>query len=123
VIDSPKPEEKLAHRVWEHITTLMGKRKAKDQALIIRLAVKFCGGCNPSFDRGKVIQILRQNLAGVRWVLAEEEADFLVLINGCLSSCADRPEVKRRVAASVTVRGNSIVDMILEEQRKISGNP
>ncbi len=77
--------------------------------LLPRLAIKFCGGCNPAIERGELARIIRQGLAdGVRWVSAEEEVDLLLIICGCLTACADRADVKEKAAQSLVVAGRTI---------------
>ena len=74
-----------------------------------RLAIKFCGGCNPAIERGQLARIIRRDLAaGVRWVSAEEEVDLLLIICGCLTACADRTEVKEKAAHSLAIAGPTI---------------
>jgi hypothetical protein len=76
--------------------------------LLPRLGVKFCGGCNPEIDRGLVAGEIRKELAGeVLWVPGDEEADFLLIINGCRTACADTPETCSR-RPTVVVSAESI---------------
>jgi hypothetical protein len=74
-----------------------------------RLAIKFCGGCNPAIERGQLAGIIRRDLADeVRWVAAEEEVDLLLIICGCLTACADRTEVKEKAVQSLAIAGSTI---------------
>lgn len=53
--------------------------------------VKFCGGCNPRYDRGKALTALKEYFhEKVDLVNAEEgvEYDFLLVIGGCTNCCA-----------------------------------
>lgn len=53
--------------------------------------VKFCGGCNPRYERGKALESLKEYFAGkVEFVNAEEGKtyDFLLIIGGCTNCCA-----------------------------------
>jgi hypothetical protein len=60
-----------------------------------RLALRFCGGCNPIIERGVVGQKIRENLASeVKWVSGDDEKDFLLIINGCRTACADTNEIR-----------------------------
>ncbi len=55
------------------------------------VGVKFCGGCNPRYDRGKAYEAIKKELAGTaELVIAEEggEYDFLLVIGGCTNCCA-----------------------------------
>jgi hypothetical protein len=73
-----------------------------------RLAVKFCGGCNPEIDRGRIAQGVCEELAGetIR-VSGEEEPGFLLIINGCRTACADTPET-RSGRPAVVVAGETV---------------
>lgn len=102
-------EEKLAREAMAQIRRWMENRAAASRDFIPpRLAVKFCGGCNPSFERTAVAQILRRDLPEVSWVLPEEEADLLIIINGCLGSCAERPEVVATALENLMIRKQSV---------------
>ena len=55
------------------------------------IGVKFCGGCNPRYDRGKAFETIKQRLQGeAEFVIAEEGApyDYLLVIGGCTNCCA-----------------------------------
>jgi hypothetical protein len=109
VNEVPSEEEKLAQEALTHIRGWLGKRAAACRRISVpRLAVKFCGGCNPSFERIAVAQILHRALPEVCWVLPEEEADLLIIINGCLGSCAERPEVQERADENLIIRNHSV---------------
>lgn len=59
-----------------------------------RIAVRFCGGCNPVIERGWVVQRIREELAGeVTWVSRDEKMDLLLIVNGCPTACSDRDEI------------------------------
>jgi hypothetical protein len=90
-----------------------------------RLAIKFCGGCNPVIERGQLARIIRRDLAkGVRWVSAEEEVDLLLIISGCPTACADRTEVKEKAAQSLVIAGPTVFFIQNEKETKkgSSGN-
>jgi len=74
-----------------------------------RLTVKFCGGCNPQVDRGFILQTIREELLGqVLWVAWGEEADLLLVLNGCPVSCADREDVKEKGRRILMISGNIV---------------
>ncbi|MBE6034505.1 hypothetical protein [Aminipila sp.] len=57
----------------------------------MRCGVRFCGGCNPRYDRGKALVTLEEGLKGeVDFVIAEENVlyDLLLVIGGCTNCCA-----------------------------------
>ena len=52
--------------------------------------VKFCGGCNPRYDRGKALLSIKEHFgADLRFAYAEEglPCDLLLYIAGCVSRC------------------------------------
>jgi hypothetical protein len=65
----------------------------------VRIGVKFCGGCNPGYDRRAayedVVRVVaeRAELAGAGVVFERAEVgvmyDFLLVIGGCANRCAD----------------------------------
>ena len=54
-------------------------------------AVKYCGGCNPRYDRTGALAELKAALPGVRCVAAAagQGADALLVLCGCTARCAD----------------------------------
>ncbi len=61
----------------------------------MRIAVKYCGGCNPGIERGELVFQLAQSIQAEQlgWSLVsfhDEEYDCLVVINGCAVGCAGK---------------------------------
>ncbi len=57
----------------------------------MKCGVKFCGGCNPKYDRGAAYEIIKQNLQDeIQFEHAQEGIiyDILLIIGGCTSCCA-----------------------------------
>lgn len=104
-------EETLAREALSRIRKwLPERRQGGKHPLPPRLAIKFCGGCNPEIDRGSVAQRIREELAGeALWVSGEEEADFLLIINGCRTACADTGE-NRSGRPAVVVSAEAVGD-------------
>lgn len=53
--------------------------------------VRFCGGCNPRYERGDALERIRKYFSGrVDFRYAEEGVmyDLLLVIGGCSSCCA-----------------------------------
>ena len=55
-----------------------------------KIGVKYCGGCNPTYERVEVIQQVQSSLGDRFLFLSFEQKGLngLLLINGCLRSCA-----------------------------------
>ncbi|MDR1396265.1 MAG: hypothetical protein LBJ14_00805 [Desulfarculales bacterium] len=59
-----------------------------------KIAVKFCGGCNPAYDRGEIVARLRREYpeAAVTFISQDEswpQSDLCLIITGCRESCLD----------------------------------
>ncbi len=61
----------------------------------MKIAVKYCGGCNPSIDRSNLVGQLAMLLADAHpdWklvTLSETEYDVVLLVNGCPVGCVQK---------------------------------
>lgn len=67
----------------------MGLRNHK--VLKLRVGIKYCGGCNPEYDRVAIVEHIRQSLKDkIEIVGAEsEDVDLILSVNGCSTACAD----------------------------------
>ena len=57
----------------------------------MRCGVKFCGGCNPKFDRGQAVRELRSRVGDEAELCYAEEGvpyDALLVVSGCPNCCA-----------------------------------
>lgn len=53
---------------------------------MLRCTVKFCGGCNPRYDRGAVYQAVRDALADTAMFASPQDGeryDVLLIVRGC----------------------------------------
>ncbi|MDO4615012.1 MAG: hypothetical protein Q4B15_05210 [Lachnospiraceae bacterium] len=53
---------------------------------MLHCTYKFCGGCNPRYDRGKAYKQIAEKLAGAAEFSApreEDQYDVLLIIRGC----------------------------------------
>ncbi len=65
----------------------------------MKCGVRFCGGCNPRFDRGKAYEEIREALKGeLAFEYASEEETYVVLlvIGGCTNCCASYDQYRTR---------------------------
>lgn len=58
----------------------------------LRIAVKYCGGCNTAIERGELVSRLAEILSRQKpdWQLvlvSDEPWDVLLLVNGCAIGC------------------------------------
>ena len=89
---------------------------------VIRIGLKYCGGCNPSYDRVEYLQEV-QEAAGNRfeWVPAADGGfTTVLLICGCDKRCAEMPEYEESGHRVITVKDGDkvpteIISLILQE--------
>lgn len=57
----------------------------------MKVAIKYCGGCNPFYDRVALVRRIKTRLAGrVEFVAAgHEQIDLVLAVEGCKTACAD----------------------------------
>jgi hypothetical protein len=57
----------------------------------MKVAIKYCGGCNPDYDRVALVKRIEERLIGkVEFVSAEDEnIDLVLAVEGCNTACAD----------------------------------
>lgn len=74
------------------------------------MALKYCGGCNPSFDR--VDYVLKIKIAAgqsIEWVILDEaDFDAVLLVNGCDTECSHKTVDFCRYKQTVTVKNDGI---------------
>ncbi len=57
-----------------------------------RVGIRYCGGCNPFYERVEMIQRV-QSLLENRFIFAvhdPQDSDIMVLVSGCPRACADK---------------------------------
>jgi len=57
----------------------------------MRVGLKYCGGCNPEYDRVALVRHIEESLQGrVKFVSPEsEDIEILLAVEGCSTACAD----------------------------------
>ena len=57
----------------------------------MKVAIKYCGGCNPDYDRVALVKRIEERLIGkVEFVSAENDnIDPVLAVEGCKTACAD----------------------------------
>ena len=58
--------------------------------------IKYCGGCNPRFNRTAFLAKLKKSCPEIDFAYVQSDFvyDHLIVINGCLSRCADITRIK-----------------------------
>jgi hypothetical protein len=77
----------------------------------IVIGIKYCGGCNPHIDRKKLVQEI-EKLLPPEFVFTKKSSskswDLGILVCGCPTACADKPEFKNLARKWIVVAGNSV---------------
>ncbi|MGA2731700.1 MAG: hypothetical protein ABSG35_03695 [Syntrophobacteraceae bacterium] len=87
-----------------------------------RIALKYCGGCDPGFDRVEYFKQI-QNAAGdlIEWVsLDDRDLETVLVICGCDTACPVENRVLTACRSIVSIRDNKrnpaeIVQSLLSE--------
>ena len=105
-------EEKLAREGLEKIRVWLEKEKeGRGGRFTPRLAIKFCGGCNPVLERGDLARKVRGGLPASQWVSWEEEPDLVLIINGCPTACAERAEIQENAGAFLGIQPEGVSEI------------
>ena len=66
---------------------------------VLKCGVKYCGGCNPRYDRSQALEEIKSRAGGrVSFDYAKEDTtyDVLLVIGGCASCCASYETYKAK---------------------------
>jgi len=78
----------------------------------MKLFIKYCGGCNPSINRRKLVNEVLNLLKSCTVVeITLENADVGLVVGGCSVCCINIDEVKDR-ASELVVVGGTLVDYV-----------
>lgn len=55
----------------------------------MKIGIKYCGGCNPRYDRGMEMLHLKEKFKEIQWVSGNEHevCDFWLIVCGCSRAC------------------------------------
>ena len=85
------------------------------------VGIKYCGGCNPRWERGSAAARLREAFPDVRIVRAgENPADLVAVVCGCHVACADHSGLEGRCGKLVLTGEADCVRLI--ELARTAGN-
>ena len=93
--------------------------------------VKYCGGCNPRYDRGGALRKIKDHFEGrqpggqdskgpIEFQYAEEGIDYdvLLVISGCTNNCASVKQYKTKKGI-VGIWDGGQIDQAIEELEKL----
>ena len=58
---------------------------------MLKVGIKYCGGCNPDYDRVAFFKSIEKRLRGQAQFVSPEETDvdLILAVEGCRTACAD----------------------------------
>jgi hypothetical protein len=80
---------------------------------MVRIGVKYCGGCNSFINRSKLVREIERLLPRDFSLTTDRSSqpwDIGILVCGCPSACADKPEI-RDVARRWIVVAGGLIDL------------
>lgn len=90
---------------------------------MIKTVIKFCGGCDPVYDRVEYGNRIRQAGSGlVEWMSLDETVyDTLLIINGCEKACpeVDLGPFKKKVISLIDnlIDPESVIQKIIKPRK------
>jgi hypothetical protein len=87
---------------------------------MIKIGVKYCGGCNPRFERGKLFHSIKSRLKEAHFEHAKEGVNYdaLLVISGCTNNCASFQQYKYNKGV-VNIKDSSELDRAVKELREL----
>ena len=86
-----------------------------------RIGVKFCGGCNPNYERGQYWESVKEAAADeVTWVGADHpDPDTMLVICGCPTACPEKAANPADFSQLIVIRdGRPTPEGIVKEIRE-----
>jgi len=75
----------------------------------MRLRIKYCGGCNPSINRSKLVnQVLDEVRSMTNIEIVNDAADVGLVVAGCPVCCVNVQEIEDQADQWVIVGGNTV---------------
>ncbi len=92
----------------------------------MKIGIKYCGGCNPRYDRTNIIERLKRDLPESEVFAAAPAADmdYVVVVCGCRSACALVDGLIGRHGRAILTESDAYEGLLNELeriQRKIKG--
>jgi len=79
----------------------------------MKIYVKYCGGCNPRFDRKRLAEEAAGRLNAEILYTACGKDDICLLVSGCERNCLKEPESSRVIMINHTDQIEAVVEKIL----------
>lgn len=81
----------------------------------MRIGIKYCGGCNPRYDRRELSQKIISRFNEVDFLAAQENKDYdaVIIICGCTSACAAHKNLKTK--EKIFIKSEDELDKVMEK--------
>ncbi len=85
----------------------------------MKYGVRFCGGCNPRYDRGKALEKIKESRKEDEFVIAEEGKtyDQILVIGGCTNCCASHCQFSSKEGV-IKMWDEEHIDKVLKQMEK-----
>ena len=80
-----------------------------------KYGVKFCGGCNPTFERGQVFKKIKEETSKhifLESVKEDEIYDGLLVICGCNNCCVDIDDIQTKTEPIIMGSDNQYEEVV-----------
>lgn len=70
----------------------------------MKIGIKYCGGCNPNYDRVALAQHIQKQLEGYVTFVSPHtnDMDIVLVLHGCPTACADITPFQNVTVWSIT---------------------
>ena len=77
------------------------------------MGIRYCGGCNPRYDRVGLVRTLQAENPEIEFKNAENgtEYDAVLVVCGCLAQCADHATLQGRLGKLVMGATDKLKDV------------
>jgi len=64
----------------------------------MNICIKYCGGCNPKYDRKTIVDKLKEDFVDINIIsnFDKKICDYAVVIAGCTSACVNHDNIHGR---------------------------
>ena len=71
---------------------------------MLKVGIKYCGGCNPDYDRVALFKMIEERLKGkIKFVFPEgADINLVLVIEGCKTACADLTSFDGKIIFKIT---------------------
>ena len=82
---------------------------------MLKVGVKYCGGCNPYYDRVALVEQIKSSLKGKAEFVSpsNDDVDLVIAVEGCQTACADIKSLQGKTVHIITRKEDA--DRFLEK--------